>query len=124
MINEEVDLVPGHRLLPHERWCVSLGARKRQENPALRSQRIDQNYGPEGIALVNAGMATLLPAMCIGLIGAGLMLVSGNQKPLVTIAYWLIVIGIVLIFPAMFRIVQASTAGKRFRGDRPFIKRP
>lgn len=115
-------VVPGHRLFPHERWLVAFGVRRRRETPSLRSSKVDRNYGPVGVALFNAGMATGLPGGVIGMVGLILLLASGGRRPLVTIAYWTMGMSAVLLFLGILRLIQVTDAGKRFRGDRPFVK--
>jgi hypothetical protein len=122
-VPKDIDgLVPGHRLLPHERWFVAFGVRQRRKIPGLRSSKLDQNYGPVGVALFGAGLSTILPAMVGNLIGWSLLLTSGERQPMVTIAFWTMGVCVVLMIPGGFRIIQAAEAGKRFRGDRPFQK--
>jgi hypothetical protein len=115
-------VVPGYRLFPHERWLVAFGVRQRRKIPELRSSKFDQNYGPVGVALFNAGMATGLPGGAIGMVGLILLLASGDRRPLVTVAYWTMGVSSMLLFLGMLRLAQVAAAGKRFRGDRPFQK--
>ena len=52
----------GHFLLPHERWFVDFGMRRRR---ALQGppDSIDQNYGPEGTVLFLAMLSSVLPGV-------------------------------------------------------------
>jgi hypothetical protein len=44
-----------HRLLPHERWLADYGARKGPAPEGSDRRRPQQNYGPDGMALLVAG---------------------------------------------------------------------
>jgi len=121
---------PGHHLLPHERWFASLILERQRahrnsatpRNPA--TLRMEQNYGPEGIALIAAGLITVLPAMLLVLLGFVCLIASGGHPWLLTLLYWLYGIGFALMLWGSIRSVQASNAGRAFRGGRPFVKRP
>ena len=71
-----------------------------------------------------AGMVTAFPGQVIVCIGIVLLLASGDHGSLLTIAYWLMCVGVVLLLPGSIRYIQGIYAGRRFRGDRPFVKRP
>jgi cytochrome c biogenesis protein CcdA len=85
---------------------------------------MEQNYGPEGIALIAAGLITVLPAMLLVLLGFVCLIASGGHPWLLTLLYWLYGIGFALMLWGSIRSVQASNAGRAFRGGRPFVKRP
>ena len=62
-------------------------------NPA--TLHMEQNYGPEGIALWAAGMITVFPGMLLGFLGFACLVASGGHPwQLVT---WLYGIGVTLI---------------------------
>jgi hypothetical protein len=111
-------------LLPPERWFASFILERRRTRRTSSPSRLDQNYGPEGIALMAAGMVTAFPGQVIVCIGIVLLLASGDHGSLLTIAYWLMCVGVVLLLPGSIRYIQGIYAGRRFRGDRPFVKRP
>jgi hypothetical protein len=114
---------PGHRFLPHERWFASFILERQRTHRTPDILRIEQNYGPEGIALGAASMATLTPGALI--VGAGtiLMLISGGGGSLLTLAYKLNALGVILILLGSIRLVQGIRAGQAFRGGRPFVRR-
>jgi hypothetical protein len=126
---QNIPAAPGHRLLPHERWFASLILERQRthrnsaapRNPA--TLRMEQNYGPEGIALIAAGLITVLPGMLLVILGFACLVVSGGHPLLLTLVYWLWGIGFILMFWGSIRSVQASKAGRAFRGGRPFVRR-
>lgn len=117
------DLVSGHHLLPHERRFASfiLGRQRNHRTPAII--RMEQNYGPEGIILMSAAIVSGLIGAVVGFIGLGLLFLSDDSGPLLHLGYYVITAGIVLEIPSIIRSIQGIYAGRRFRGDRPFVKR-
>ena len=113
-----------HRLLPHERWFVSLVMKSRQAHQPSKSPRLDQNYGPEGISLIAAGFATAFPGQLAGCVGITLLIMFGSGGgSIVTVAFSLMGAGVLLGALGSVRYAQAGYAGRRFRGDRPFVRR-
>jgi hypothetical protein len=84
---------------------------------------LEQNYGPEGITLIAAGMVTAFPGQVITLAGIIVLLASGGHGAAVSVGYWMMAAGVLLIITGSIRYVQGVYAGRRFRGDRPFAKR-
>jgi len=121
---QKMQVAPGHRLLPLERWFALFILERRRTHRTSSPSLLDQNYGPEGIALMAAGMVTAFPGQVIVCIGIVLLLASGGHGPLLVAGYWLMGTGVLLIIPGSIRYVQGIYAGRRFRGDRPFVKRP
>jgi hypothetical protein len=112
-----------HRLLPHERWLATLVVRRQQAHRPASVLRIEQNYGPDGIALWAAGYATTIPGELIAFIGILLLLLTSDRGRHPAAAYAVIGLGIVLLALSSVRFVQGIRAGRAFRGDRPFLKR-
>jgi hypothetical protein len=113
------------RLLPQERWFASyILERRRTHGNSSSTSRLDQNYGPEGIALMAAGFVTAFPGQVTACVGIILLIVSGDHGSVLTIAYWLMFVGVLLVSAGSIRYIQGVYAGRRFRGDRPFVKRP
>jgi len=111
------------RLLPPERWFAAFILERQRTHRTPAILRIEQNYGPEGIALMAAGLFTALPGQLIGCIGIVLLLVSGDHGSLPGIGYSLMGLGVLLVVPGSMRYIQGSKAGRQFREDRPFVKR-
>ena len=113
---------PGHHLLPHERWFASYMLNRPRksalENPS--ALRMEQNYGPVGMALFDACMITMFPGMFVGLLGMTLFIFNGDGFE--TMGYRLSELGVILVLLGSIRLGQASKAGRAFRGDRPFIR--
>lgn len=113
-----------HHLLPHERWFASLILERQRTHRTPPILRMEQNYGPEGIALMSAGMMTAIPGQIVVCVGIVLLLVSGDHSPLVAVAFATMGVGVLLAALGSIRYVQGVYAGRQFRGDRPFMKRP
>jgi hypothetical protein len=86
--------------------------------------RLEENYAPEGIALGAAAIFSGLVGAIIGCTGLVLLFASGGHGPMLHPGYYLLFAAIVLECPAIIRAIQGIHAGRRFRGDRPFVKRP
>lgn len=113
-------VAPGHHLLPHERWFAS-SILERQRTPDIL--RMEQNYGPEGIALWAAAMSTELPGALMVLSGIAFMLASGGGGILPTLGYSLNGLGGILCILGLIRAFQGVRAGRAFRDGRPFERR-
>ena len=118
-----VDVKPKPGLSPIERWSAALILERQRTHRTPAILRIEQNYGPEGITLIAAGLSSVLPGQLIGCIGIVLLLVSGDRGSLPLIGYSLMGLGVLLVVLGSMRYIQGSKAGRRFRGDRPFVKR-
>jgi hypothetical protein len=119
---QNMPVAPGHHLLPHERWSASFLLEWQRSHRTSAILRMEQNYGPEGIALIAAGLITVLPGMLLVVLGFACLVASGGHPLLLTLLYWLWGIGFILMFWGSIRSVQASKAGRAFRGGRPFVK--
>jgi hypothetical protein len=93
--------------------------RSKQRRPWCAGSR---NYGPEGNTLVAAEMASLLPGMALALVGGVLIIASGASGVVGLVAYAMLAVAIALSSLGTFRAVQASVAGRHFRGGRPIAK--
>jgi hypothetical protein len=120
---QNMPLAPRHHLLPNERWSASFILERQRTHRTPAILRMEQNYGPEGIALWAAGMITVLPGMLLDVLGFACLVASGGHPWLLTMLYWLWGIGFILMFWGSIRSLQASKAGRAFRGGRPFLKR-
>lgn len=118
------ELAPEHHLLPHERWFASLILERQRTHRTPAILRMEQNYGPEGITLMSAAIISGLIGVIVGFIGLALLFSSGDRGPLLHPGYYLTLAAVLLELPSIYRSIQATYAGRRFRGDRPFIKRP
>jgi hypothetical protein len=103
---------------------VSLIVERQRTNRTPAITRLEENYGPEGIALGAAAIFSGLIGAVIGCIGLVLLFASGGQGPTFHPGYYLLFAAIVLGCPAIIRAIQGIYAGRRFRGDRPFVKGP
>jgi len=112
------------RLLPPERWFAAFILERQRNHRTTSVLRIEQNYGPEGIVLWAAGMVTVFPGQLIAVAGILLLLVAGGSGSLQLAGYWLMGVGVMMILLGSVRYVQGVRAGRVFRGDRPFVKRP
>jgi hypothetical protein len=110
-----------HWLLPHEHWLGRFAGRA-GEPPGGQAWRFQQNYGPEGNALVLASAADLMAALMLCLVGFTCLGASGDRGPLAAAGYWIVGIGILSGIVAMVRGCQLIHAGRVFRAGRPFIR--
>jgi len=113
----------GHRLLPQERWFASLILERQRTHRTPDILRMEQNYGPEGIALWAAAVITVLPGQLIAVSGIAFMLASGGGGNLLTLGYSLDGFGAILILLGSIRTFQGIREGRAFRDGRPFLKR-
>ncbi len=96
-----------HRLLPYERWLADYGARRGAAPQGSDRWRMQQNYGPEGMALLQVGTATGVLGWLIGMTGMVLLFISAGSS---VIAQYVIGIGAFMILVGLVRIIQAGRA--------------
>jgi hypothetical protein len=111
-----------HWLLPHERWLGRFAGRAGDPQPGGQAWRFQQNYGPEGSALVLASSADLLAALVLLFAGFTALGASGDRGALAAVGYWLAGAGILAGLVAMGRGCQLIHAGRAFRAGRPFVR--
>jgi hypothetical protein len=80
----------------------------------MASTRFNQKYGPEGIVLMGAALATSLPGVLLAWAGIALIVVSRDRNPLGSIASWMLAFSLLLIVLSSIRLQQAKDAGERF----------
>jgi hypothetical protein len=68
-------------------------------------------------------MVTAFPGQVIACIGIVLLFASGGHGSMLATAYWLMSAGVLLLVPGSIRYVQGIYAGRRFRENRPFVRR-
>jgi hypothetical protein len=83
---------------------------------------MEQNYGPEGIALMAAAILSGLSGALLGFVGVVFLVLSGGSGGLVQPGYYLLVVSVVLELPAIIRATQGIRAGRRFRAGRPLVR--
>jgi hypothetical protein len=116
--------VEGHKMALHERRFALFVTRRRQTRPgSTASQLLDVNYGPEGIALISAGLATAFPGQVVAAVGLVFFVVAQGRGAPMWVGTALLVLGVAMIGIGVFRYVQGVYAGRRFRGDRAFVRR-
>jgi hypothetical protein len=111
----------GLPLLPYERWYATSMLARQQGHQTRFVLRMQQNYGPEGLVLraaatINQGLSSMF---C--LVAIGLMIASGGRGPLDLTGYLLLALTCCLGTLCFARARQAKTAGRAFRGGRPFL---
>jgi len=111
-----------HRLMPYERRLADWGARSRaRRGPAREGSArwsLEQNYGPEGLALIAAVYANLYPGLVIFLAGVVWLTVGAASAA----AGCLLLVGVLILLVAMARGIQGARAGRAYRNGRPFIR--
>jgi len=120
---QKMQVAPGHWLLPPERWFASFILERQRTHRTPPILRAEQNYGPEGIALLAAAILFGLCAAIIACCGYVFLFLADGHGHLVGVGFGCLFAAIVLEVPALIRSIQGASAGRRFRGDRPFVKR-
>jgi UPF0716 family protein affecting phage T7 exclusion len=118
----EVELKPSHYLLPHERWFAGVILERQRTHRTRAVVRMQGNYGPEGIMLMASGLATIIPGVIVALSGLAILYASIGDHSLAGIASYLMGLGAAAVVAGEIRVIQASRAGRAFRGSRPFIR--
>ncbi len=111
----------GLLLLPYERPASERAFKQYERRPQTR---LRQNYGPEGMALLAASSTGTRLAFGTGLVGLVVYGLSDFNGLGATLSYALLALTIALGCVAIVRGLQAGAAGRRFRGGRPYIRRP
>ena len=109
-------------LLPHERWLVKKLQERRMTRPTLTVIRLNAKYGPDGLMLLWAALASTLPGSAIGVFGIMLLTISRGQRPLASVALVLMAVGVLVILCGQVRLLQSAKAGRAFRGSPPYIR--
>jgi hypothetical protein len=78
---------------------------------------LEQNYGPEGIVLLAAGVAVGLCAGVLACLGITLLLLSTTGGPWVAVGYGLLGATATAGCLTVIRAVQAGRAARRFRAS-------
>jgi hypothetical protein len=96
-------------MLPYERWMADAVARRQLVVRTERVQRFERNYGPGGVALLAAGMSSVVLGELIGLIGIALLRLTAP------VGLALIGVAALLIGFSLVRFGQGRRAGRAFR---------
>ena len=124
MTSDQRSVLPDHWLFPHERCYVAFVLERQRTHQTPAILQMEQKYGSEGTDLIMAGLATASPAGLIACLGIILLLVSRDHGLLLSVGYLLLGLAILLCVLGSLRYIQAFQAGRRFRGDYPFVKHP
>jgi hypothetical protein len=109
----------GRVLLPYERPAAERAWEQYENKPEAR---MHQNYGPEGMALLAAARAGSRLTFGTGVVGLLLYAVLSGLSAVVS--YALLALAFALAAVGTARGLQAASAGRRFRGGRPYVRRP
>lgn len=112
-------LLAGRILLPYERSAAERAWEQYKKRPEAR---MHQNYGPEGMALLAAGRAGSTLTFGTGIVGLLLYAVLSGSGAVVS--YALLALAFAFAGVGIGRGFQAGAAGRRFRGARPYARRP
>lgn len=107
-------------LLPHERWLARWVIKRQESRRTPAIEKMQANYGTEGIELLAAGWSTGMGAAIVLLVGILLLFVSGTHGSLGLAAFALIGVGAVSEMLPLVRARQAAKAGRVWRGERKF----
>jgi len=106
-------------LLPYERPAAERAWKEYEHRPETR---MHQNYGPEGMALLAAARSGNRFTVASGLVGLLLYAVLSGVGAIVS--YALLALAFASAGAGISRGFQAGAAGRRFRGGRPYVRRP
>ena len=116
-VNDYRQVFSRYHLLPHEAWFALRILKRQESHPKTIIRRIQQNYGPEGVVLVMASLATTIAGLLIDVIGGVLLglYYHGTVHVIVVSS----VIGEVLLGSALsaIRYGQAVYARGQFHND-------
>ena len=121
-VDRNMPVSAGHRLLPQVRWFASWILERQRTHRTPVILRMEQNYGPEGIALWAAAVITVFPGQLIVVSGIIFMLASGGGGTLLTLGHSLDGFGVFLCLLGSIRAFQGIRAGRAFRGNRLYLK--
>lgn len=107
------------RLTPPEARFAALMQRRQQTRRTAPILRLEQNYGPEGMALLSAALLWGLCESFGGPLFFAFLVASGGCSELTDILLGLVFI---LFSLALWRGWQGVKLGRTFRSGRPFIK--
>lgn len=111
-----------HYFFPHERWSIKFFRQRQKDHQTAPVIRMQQNYGPEGVALMGAAYANMIPGTIIVI---GEVFVSIIIRSVIFgVMPWniLLAAGFLAVAFGMTRALQSSRAGRIFRAGRPFIR--
>jgi hypothetical protein len=97
------------KLVAHERLLADAVVRRQAEIRSARVIRIEAKFGPAGVRLLAAAMATVVAGELVGLVGAAVLALS------MTAGWVLIGVGAALVAVSSIRFGQARRAGRDFR---------
>jgi hypothetical protein len=103
-------------LLPHERWLVGwiLGSQRTHRTAAVVA--MEQKYGPQGMIWMDASLANV-PFVVI-LAVASLIPIFADPTRTSRIALYLFAAGFLFLVLNVVRLLQAFSAGRKFRSER------
>jgi hypothetical protein len=103
------------RLLPLERRFALLVFMRQQSHRTPAVARLERIWGRDRIAYSSAALLWANLGALVGLSGMGALLASGDRGAALAVGYVLLLSGIILELPAIFRAAQAVHAGRRLR---------
>lgn len=118
------NIEPNQRwLFPHERAAVRRSLERQEEHPNAYWRRLQQNYGPDGVALFAAAKAGQGYASGLILLGALLLIVSSASGSIAILGYSCLALAGLFSAIGLYRSAQGGTVGRRFRNGRPYVRR-
>lgn len=102
-------------LTPYERWASRKYVNKIETSSLPVDQRLEQKYGPTGVALIGAGYGASAFGGLVVVVGIVSLIASGAYPAMETIGWIFLVVGLVMALLGFVRLGQASRAGAAFR---------
>jgi hypothetical protein len=100
--------------MPYERWFVALVQRRQLDHRTGSVVRAETNFGPDGVALMAAGLFTMLPGE-VAIVTGVTILLSSSTSALAATGIALVALGIGVIAAGAVRLAQAVPVGRAFR---------
>lgn len=101
------------KLLPYERWMADAVAGRQSVVRSRRVRWTEQTFGAPGIALLAAGMMSIVAGELIGIAGVALLATAR------VVAVAVVGLAIMMMLFGALRLAQAGRAGRAFRRDLP-----
>jgi hypothetical protein len=103
--------------LPHERWLVKKLQERRMSRPTLTVIRLNAKYGPDGLMLLWAALASTVPGSGMTVFGIMLLAISRGSRSVAPVALVLMAVGALVILWGWVRLLQSAKAGRAFRAS-------
>ena len=106
---------PKRFLLPHERLLVGWILGNQQKRPNATIVAAEKRYGPDGMIWLDAGYANLPFGLICAVAVFVIIFTEGTTTSKIGLYLFAAMAGFFLLY--FVRVIQASRAGRKFRGE-------